>query len=259
MLFVVLLVARAVVDDGDEAVVTGTTTTVEETTTSLGSTSTTTTTTTAKPTTTTTTTTAKPTTTSTTQTPKPVVDGRGAVLVPPATSSRREMQPQVGCKSLADPGWTAECGTFTGKGGAELAWLVEEQASARRAYVLRRAQGKQWNVVLEARDDDGTRFAAIVVRVLDLSGDGAAEAAFGFRRQGSGDVLAVDVVEGPGSVVVHRELRQGSARVSPGQLDTWDACCAGQHEHQTIRYTQGAWRIVASVKEPSSSVPPSQL
>lgn len=259
-LVVALVIAALLTDDADEAVVTDATTSTtattvaEETTTTVEiPTSTTGPTTTTRPTTTTTTTTTQP--------PRPVIDGRGAVLVAPSTATRRELS-EGRCETLAANGWGAECGLFRGKGNAELAWLVESKTvgddddrTARRAYVFRRVSSGRYASVLEATDEDGTRFADVNVRVVDVSGDGAAEAVFGFHRP---DVLAVDVVEGPGKVVVHRNARRGSARVSPGQLDVWEAA-GSQYDHLTIRYTDNAWRIVANVKESPGQVPPSQL
>lgn len=261
-LVVALVIAALLTDDADEAIVTDattsttattvaedTTSTVEVPTSSTGPTTTT------QPTTTTTT------TTTTTQPPRPVIDGRGAVLVAPSTATRRELS-EGRCETLAADGWGAECGLFRGKGSVELAWLVESRTvgdedtrTARRAYVFRRVSSGRYASVLEATDEDGTRFADVNVRVVDVSGDGAAEAVFGFHRP---DVLAVDVVEGPGKVVVHRDARRGSARVSPGQLDVWEAA-GSQFDHLTIRYTDNAWRIVANVKESPGQVPPSQL
>lgn len=259
-LVVALVLAALLTDDADEAVVTGATTSStastvpEDTTTTVDlPTSTTGPTTTTRPTTTTTTTTTQP--------PRPVVDGRGAVLVAPSTATRRQMS-DGRCETLAAEGWGAECGLFRGKGNVELAWLVEtrtvgekEGVTARRAYVFRRVSSGRYASVLEATDEDGTRFADVNVRVVDVSGDGAAEAVFGFHRP---DVLAVDVVEGPGTVVVHRDARRGSARVSPGQLDVWEAA-GSQFDHLTIRFSDNAWRIVANVKQSPGQVPPSQL
>lgn len=257
-LVVALVLAAVLTDDADEAVVTDATTSstattpVEDTTTTVDlPTSTTAPATTAPPTTTTT----------TTQPPRPVVDGRGAVLVAPATATRRQLSDSR-CETLAADGWGVECGLFRGKGNVELAWLVESRAvaekegvTARRAYVFRRISSGRWASVLEAADEDGTRFADVNARVVDVSGDGAMEAVFGFHRP---DLLAVDVVEGPGAVVVHRDARRGSVRVSTGQLDVWEAA-GSQFDHLTIRFSDNAWRIMANVKESSGQVPPSQL
>lgn len=255
VLFVVLVVALLVRDDPDDSIVADATTTTtipaEETSTTVDLPSSTT----AAPTTTT----RPTTTTSTTAAPRPVIDGRGAVLAPPSTATRREVSGSSSfCDALADPGWTAECGAFKGRDKAELAWVVERKDGGLRARVFRHGQGRQWSAVLEARDDTGSRFSDVNVRVIDLSGDGTDEAVFGFHQQGTAEVLSVDVVEGPGAVVVHRDSPKGSARLSTGQLDLWEAA-GNQYDHLTIRLSQGAWRIVANVKVSPSDVPPSQL
>ena len=249
--------------DGDgDRVTAGTSTTSSSSTTTSTSTSTTTTT---PPTSTTTPpTTAAPSTTATpTTVVLPVVTGQGAVLHAPATAEIRAVPPGGGCEALGDPGWTVTCGTASAKGSV-LAWVVEtmptgDGATARRALVFRRVTAQQWALVLRGGDDTGEQLAAIRARVEDLSGDGPAEIAFGFTRAGASGVLAVDVVEGPGNVVVHRELPRGVARVSSGQLDTWRRTDATHYAHEVIQFRNGAWRIVASASVPPSDVPPSQL
>jgi hypothetical protein len=193
----------------------------------------------------------------------PVVTGQGAVLHAPATAETRLVPVGGGCEALGDPGWTVACGTANARGGV-LAWVVETMATgdgdtARRAMVFRRGTGQQWSLVLRAADDSGGQFAAVRARVEDLSGDGAPEIAFGFTRTGASAVLALDVVEGPGNVVVHRELPRGVARVSSGQLDTWRRTDGARYAHEVIQFRDGAWRIVASTPVPAGDVPPSQL
>ncbi|MEY2478769.1 MAG: hypothetical protein QOG87_4084 [Actinomycetota bacterium] len=193
----------------------------------------------------------------------PVVTGQGAVLHAPATAETRLVPVGGGCEALGDPGWTVTCGTANARGGV-LTWVVETMATnngstARRAMVFRRGTGQQWGLVLRAGDDTGGQFAAVRARVEDLSGDGLAEIAFGFTRVGASAVVALDVVEGPGNVVVHRELPRGVARVSSGQLDTWRRTDSARYAHEVIQFRDGAWRIVASASVSASDVPPSQL
>jgi hypothetical protein len=199
-----------------------------------------------------------------TTTAPPLVTGEGALLRPVAGNEVRTVAPGVGCEGLADAGWDPQCGVVTAK-GAQLVWLVESRtvpgdATARRAYVFRRVGNQQWRPVLRARDEAGTRFAAVRTRVEDPSGDGASEIAFGFTMAGNG-ALAVDLVEGPGTVVVHRELALGRARVGRGQLDLWRALTPGgsTYAHEVIRYQAGGWRLVASTTVRGSDVPPSEL
>jgi len=251
-----LLIASLVGDDADEELVADATTTTsstvvdESTTTSSLELPTTT----AAPATTTTA--GAPTTTAA---PRPALDGRGAVLRTPTSPIRRTVQQGGGCSQFATPGWTAECV------GIRSNWylVIESKpaaggATARRAYTYRQETGETWIAAAEARDDDGSRFTEISFRGEDIGGDAAQEAVFGFRRTGSTRVLALDVVQFPGNVVVHRESPDGSARVSPGQLDLWEAA-GTQYDHLTVRFVDKAWRIVASTKVNKSAIPPSHF
>lgn len=222
----------------------------------------------------TTTTAPRPTTTTTTAPPPaPAVSSSGAVLRPESSAATRKMTGDD-CSTLAATGWSAECGFARLKGGARLVWLIESKAldvgpssTARRASVLARSSSGtagSWRVVLDAEDDDGARWKSVAVRVVDVSKDGGEEIVWGFRAR-SGDALAVDLVEGPepGSVTAHVDLKRGSARVSPGQLDTWShvsgSGSAARYQHDVIRWQNNAWRIVSRTQVSGSDVPPSQL
>ena len=122
-------------------------------------------------------------------------------------------------------------------------------------------------MVLQALDDNGQRFTSVQARVDSVEGDGAADIVFGFRNQGSAEVLSLDLVQGRGVVAVHQDLYRGVARTGTGQLDTWSAvlaagepsCCPSAYQHDTVRYTGGAWKLVGEESVASSAVPPSQL
>ncbi|MDQ1444679.1 MAG: hypothetical protein QOI20_1143 [Acidimicrobiaceae bacterium] len=214
---------------------------------------------------------------STTAAPLPVVTGAGAVLR--SVSGPSSQMTSAGCKSLGDDGWSVECGTAAAKGGGTLVWLLEEKAgtpygapAARRVFVYAPAAGGSggsgasgmWRVVLEARDEDASRWVNVTVKVVDVSGDGAEEIVVGFRPV-SGTVLGIDVVEGPGAVTAHRDLSHGTGRVSPGQLDTWAAPAGSRggpgdpYEHDVMRWQDGAWRVVLHQATTGADVPPSQF
>jgi hypothetical protein len=205
-------------------------------------------------------TTAAPTTTGP---PPPAVDGDGAVLQSPVGATKRTMTGSD-CRSLAEggAGWTAECGQVAARGGVDLVWLIERRSSPAgfRARVLRAAGGAAWQVVLAADDVSGSRFSAVKAAVADVSGDGRLDIGFGFRAAGASGNLAVDLVEGPGQVVVHQSLAKGSARLSSGQLNSWanDPTGSDQYRKQVIRLVGDTWRITASSRE-QGPPPASQL
>jgi hypothetical protein len=204
--------------------------------------------------------------------PGEVVDGTGAILVRPASPGQRRLDPARGCASLADSGWgNVQCGVVRGN-GAVLTWLTEARPGrygvpATRTYVFRAGPSRIEEVALEGFDDQGSRFSGVKVRVDSVAADGFSDIVFGFRNQGTAQVLSVDVVHGPGMVAVHRDLAKGAARTATGQLDTWSAvlathgqdCCPKSYEHDTIREVDGAWRIVARASVAPDAVPPSQF
>lgn len=208
-----------------------------------------------------------PSTTTTTAAPLPVVGATGAVLQGGASAVGRKMEGED-CETLADDAWTVVgCGFATVKGGGTLVWLIEAGLTkGTRAYVFGPASSGppgSWRVLLEAKDDNGTRWKSassggVTARVVDLSGDKADEIVFGFRAA-SGDGLAMDVVEGPSTVTAHRDLASGRSRVSTGQWDTWALLSSGKYQHDTIRWQDNAWRIVLRTEEASADVPPSQF
>jgi hypothetical protein len=206
----------------------------------------------------------------TTTTLPPLVNGSGAVLAAPGSTDQRAQT--AGCASLADAGWGAvRCGVAHTKVGV-LTWLTESRAGPRsqletRSYVFEPATGTIQQVVLEAFDNDGSRFAGVQVKVDTVEGGGFEDIVFGFRNQGSAEILSIDLVQGPGHVTVHQDLYRGVARTQPGRLDLWSAvlaandanCCPSSYEHETISYSDGGWRVVVAESVPPSAVPPSQL
>lgn len=192
------------------------------------------------------------------------VSGSGAVLQPPGAPSTRQLSSGSGCQGLADTNASeVHCEQFRARGG-DLVWLTQTtregvlgSGQGRSYYVFQRSGASQWTTVLEKLDLSGSQFKSVNVRLADVSGDGAVDAVFGFRSAASG-LLAVDVVEGPGTVTAHRDASNGSARVSTGQVDIWYASGAS-FVHEVIRSVDGSYRVVSSEQISSGEVPPSQL
>lgn len=194
----------------------------------------------------------------------PSVDGSGAVLLAAGAPAPRQLPSGASCHGLADPNASdVRCELFRARGG-DLIWLTQStregvlgSGRGRSVYVFARAGSGQWKAVLEKQDPGGTQFKSVNVRVADVSGDGHPDAVFGFNS-GSSSLLAVDVVEGPGTVTAHRDAPNGSARVSPGQLDIWSGSGASV-VHEVIRVVDGVYRVVSSEPVSGGQVPPSQL
>jgi hypothetical protein len=200
----------------------------------------------------------------------PLVNGSGAVLAAPAATDQRAES--GGCASLADPGWGGvRCGVAHGK-PATLTWLTESRTGpgsemATRSYVFSPTTATNERVVLEAFDNGGTRFSGVQAKVDTVEGGGFEDIVFGFRNQGTAQILSVDLVQGRGEVTVHQDLYRGVARTAPGRLDAWSAvlaasdpnCCPSSYEHETISYSDGGWRVVVAETVAPNAVPPSQL
>ena len=198
------------------------------------------------------------------------VGGDGAVLRRTTTGDDRHRAPGAGCTTMALTGYRAQCGDVS-DGDDDFVWMVERRLTngGFRATVFRRSGESDYRPVLEALDDGPAgpvRFAAVTVRVADVSGDRTPEIVFGFRGQGSGALLDLDLVD-VGRVAVHRTLDQGRAEAKDGRLDDWSAefgpndaaCCPSRFRHGVVRFADGAWRLVASTLEPASQVPEGQF
>ncbi|HUR18075.1 MAG TPA: hypothetical protein VMZ51_03945 [Acidimicrobiales bacterium] len=194
----------------------------------------------------------------------PSLDGSGAVLQPVGVAASRQLAAGSSCHGLADQNASeVHCEQFRARGG-DLIWLTQStregvlgSAQGRSVYVFQRAGSDSWRIALEKVDSSGSQFKSVNVRVADVSGDGSQDAVFGFRSASSG-LLALDVVEGPGSVNAHRDASNGSVRISTGQIDVW-AGSGASTSHEVIRVVDGVYRVVSSEPVSSGDVPPSQL
>ena len=182
------------------------------------------------------------------------VSAEGAVLRPPLPARTRPRPADESCAALAAPGFTVRCGIARTAGGP-LVWLAETSATGRgsRAQILREAGADALAVVLEVVDEDGSRFDDIRGAVADVSGDGSDDIALSFYRRGSQQVLAVDLVEGPGVVAVHREYVQGSVRAVAGQFEGWEEG-AGVLIHERIWFEGERWQRAATTTATTSAV-----
>ncbi|HEX2849913.1 MAG TPA: hypothetical protein VHN98_05150 [Acidimicrobiales bacterium] len=188
----------------------------------------------------------------------PVLTAGGALLTRPAGAPPRAIDKAKGCRSANDAGWSiVDCGALKTQ-GMVLVWVVEQRGAGLRALVLREQGANQWVPALAAADDSGTAFSRIGVRGDDVSGDGQPDLLFGFHRRDAASTLALDVVEAPGNVTLHRDAPGGAARTSSGQLDTFSMTAGGSTaQHDVIRRVANEWRVAFSETVARDAVPPS--
>jgi hypothetical protein len=186
------------------------------------------------------------------------VTADGAFLQAPASTQVRPLGSNGDCQALVDKGFSGTCGVV-----GSLAYLVERSLATNgwRAYVFSvDTQKNTATVVLQSLDDAGADYTQVKVVAADVVGDGSRLIGFGFHLAGNTQTLAVDMVDGTGAVVMHRDLAHGSAWMSVGSFDDWvlgSGDAAGGYTHTVIHYTGGAWRVVQ--RGPASSAPASQL
>ncbi len=189
----------------------------------------------------------------------PEITSRGAVLAPPPLPRRRIVPADRACPALADPGFTARCGAARSPTG-DLLWLVQTRAEGRGFLVeVLKMEGGDGHVVLEAVDEGGTRLDRVGVAVADVSGDGSEEITFAFYRRNKAQVLSLDLVQSPGTVALHRDYVQGSARASSGLLEAWEAIqdrATGKAiiVRETIQFRDGTWGRTSLTETGSNAV-----
>jgi hypothetical protein len=133
-----------------------------------------------------------------------------------------------------------------------------------------------WDVALTTRPElgeAGPLFAAVTARAADITGDGADELLLGYRNEGTGQILDLDVVgtdnDGSPRVLAHDDLYKGSVVFRGGRLVAYtpvyrqrDAnCCPTWIARNVLRYDDGEFSVdrVERVRTKRADVPRSQL
>jgi hypothetical protein len=231
--------------------------------------------------------------------PGPTAAGPTAVVPPVVvTPSVAEEQPAIGtvgqilaegdrpvvagaagspCLSLVTPGSLGECGEVLVSGG-RVVWIVERTATtagtnALRARVLTFVpDAGGWVEWLLAEDPAGDRWSDVNVLMTDLTGDGVAELAVGFRGLDELQTLEYDIVgyaeSGLPAVLAHPDpAPRGVVVVSSGQVQEYGAqypnnepaCCPPSYLHRTIAFDGGFFRAASTETVPPNAVPASLL
>jgi hypothetical protein len=193
---------------------------------------------------------------------------RDAVLRPAADGLVRSLGSVQGCQVLLDAG-IGDCAVVNTAHGALVVTVesgpYQDDVLVSRPWTVRvyrpvDADAEQWQVALETAIDAsgaGPLYANVTAEVADITGDGDDELLLGYRSEGTGQILDVDVVDtardGTPRVLAHDQLYKGTAIVRQGRLVTYEPvyreadanCCPTWIERSTVRFREGALRVVA--------------
>ena len=179
---------------------------------------------------------------------------------------------------------TGDCGVVHAAGG-DLIFTVDPGPPSQGGLVSRpwtvtiyRASpsvpnGWQAALVTSAhRGDPGPLYANVTARTADLTGDGHQTLLVGYRAEGTGEILDMDIVVGTATgprVAGHREFYKGVVQILPGRLVTYAPiyrardgnCCPSFTERDEIRYRTGSFALSTGPRAPTRSinVPPGDL
>lgn len=212
------------------------------------------------------------------------LDATDAVVTAPATAVTRTLSPVQGCQTLLANG-KGDC-TVVKTANGDLVVTVEpgkriDDVLVSRPWtvnVYRRSATVPdgWELALATHpelDDPGPLYAAVTAKAADVTGDGKDELLLGYRNEGTGMILDLDIIgtddAGTPRVLAHDDLYKGNVVLRRGRLVTYtpdyretDAnCCPTWIVRDVLRYEDGRFTAdqVARVRTEHADVPPSQL
>lgn len=207
-----------------------------------------------------------------------------AVLERPVTAVVRMLSPLQGCHVLLDTG-RGDC-TVVRTAAGDLVVTVEpgrriDDILVSRPWTVRVYRPAPdvpdgWELSLATRREEGEAgplFAAVTANAVDVTRDGKDELVIGYRSEGTGMILDVDIVgTDPGGsphVLAHDQLYKGNVVFRRGHLVAWapvykrnDAnCCPTWIQRAVFEFRDGAFTVEAGPRTPTRHVdiPPSEL
>jgi hypothetical protein len=211
------------------------------------------------------------------------LSARGALLSPSRVTQVHLVEAGTDCSVLLT-GAGGQCGTVHAAGG-DLLYTVEPArpvppGSPARPWTVTvyrsvRAVAGGWRAALRTRPEfglPGPRLVAVTARTANLTLDGHESLVLGYRSEGTGAFLDVDIVTGSGNgprVAAHTQLDQGVVIVDHRALTTYtpvyrrtDAnCCPTSIQRDEVQSRPGSFVIIRGPRLPSAqaSEPPSDL
>ena len=213
----------------------------------------------------------------------PALRSNGTLLHPPRQPRTVTLAPAAGCRTLLTAG-TGDCGIVHAAGG-DLLFTVEpgpliQDGLAERPWtvtVFRPSPSlpNGWQVALATspqNNEPGPLYANVTAKTADLTGDGHQSLLVGYRAEGTGEILDLDIVVGTQTgprVAAHAELYKGVVQIQLGRLVTYAPiynsrdgnCCPAFTERNEIRYRGGRFVVSRGPRVPTRrvNIPPGDL
>ena len=210
-----------------------------------------------------------------------VLDVDDAVLARPEEPVTRILAPFQGCQVLLDAG-DGDCAVVRAARGDVVVTVepgprIDDVLVSRpwTVRVFRHAAGVPdgWEESLTTGAPSSAVYAGVSAKAVDVTGDGKPELVVGYRSEGTGMILDVDIVtlddEGVPQVAAHDRLYKGSVVFRRGRLVAWtpvyrrnDAnCCPTWIERDVLAYRHGRFAVDPGprVRSEHADVPASEL
>lgn len=207
----------------------------------------------------------------------------GTLLRPPSGGRVVTVAPDAGCQTLLPTG-TGDCGVVHAAGGDLIFTVVSgppvQDGLVSRPWTLTiyRASpsaSNGWQPALVTGphgSDPAPLYANVTANPADLTGDGHQSLVVGYRAEGTGEILDMDIVTGTTKgplVAAHREFYKGVVQTLPGHLVAYAPiylardgnCCPSFTQRDDIRYRNGRFMLSAGPRLPTRQVdiPPGDL
>jgi hypothetical protein len=207
----------------------------------------------------------------------------GTLLRAPPVARTVTLSLDAGCRALL-PAGTGDCGVVHATGGDLLFTVVsgppvEDGLVARpwtvAIYRVSPSVPNGWQLALVTGpqgSDPGPVFANVTAKSADLAGDGHQSLVVGYRAEGTGEILDMDIVTGAAAgprVAAHREFYKGVVQILPGHLVAYAPiylardgnCCPQFTQLEDIRYRNGQFWLSAGPRRPTRrvNIPPGDL
>jgi hypothetical protein len=212
------------------------------------------------------------------------LDASGSDLGAPTESVVRTLAPTQGCQRLLDSGKgdcavvhtatgdlvvTVEPGPKIGKVLASRPWTVQ-------VFRPTDAVPDGWEVALSTHGERayaGPLYAQVTATAADVTGDGHDELVLGYRSEGTGQILDLDVVgtdaTGTPQLLAHDTVYKGNVRARNGHLVEYEPvyqetdanCCPTWVQRDDLEFRDGVFHLETIWKVPTkqAEIPPSDI